>query len=172
MFVNDTVVILEDGTAEYRREGTGTSSVKGTVNWTRPTRPRFFALDSDAGKEWLDQRCHQLKQEGGAAVLASLVSLDMTDHRESVRETHRRETNYFRNHQHKMDPRYLAAGCTSVRGRWRAPARRWSATVCAAVACVGAHPAATPSATCDPSSSASVPSGIPSGTTTPTKGKD
>ena len=44
-------------------------------------------------------------------MLAALESLDMTDRSESVRETHRCETNYFRNHQHKMDyPRYVAAG--------------------------------------------------------------
>jgi hypothetical protein len=71
----------------------------------------IFGAESDAGQEWLDQRCHQLKQQGGAAVLASLESLDLTERSESVRETHRRETNYFRNHQHKMDyPRYVAAG--------------------------------------------------------------
>lgn len=71
----------------------------------------IFGTGSEAGKEWLDQRCHQLKHEGGAAVLASLKSLEMTDRSDSVRETHRCETNYFRNHQHKMDyPRYRAAG--------------------------------------------------------------
>ena len=71
----------------------------------------LFGAESDAGREWLDQRCHQLKQQGGAAVLASLESLDMTNRSETVRETHRCETNYFRNHQHKMDyPRYIAAG--------------------------------------------------------------
>lgn len=71
----------------------------------------LFGAASDAGREWLDERCHQLKHEGGAAVLAVLESLDMTQRSESVREVHRRETNYFRNHQHKMDyPRYLAAG--------------------------------------------------------------
>jgi hypothetical protein len=71
----------------------------------------LFGTGSEAGKEWLDQSCHQLKHGGGAAVLASLELLDMTNRSESVREAHRRETNYFRNHQHKMDyPRYEAAG--------------------------------------------------------------
>ena len=71
----------------------------------------LFGVGSDAAKDWLDQRCHQLKQEGGAAVLAALESLDMINRSESVREAHRREINYFRNHQHKMDyPRYVTAG--------------------------------------------------------------
>jgi hypothetical protein len=71
----------------------------------------LFGAGSDAAKDWLDQRCHQLKQQGGAAVLATLESLDMTNRSESVREAHRCETSYFRNHQHKMDyPRYVMAG--------------------------------------------------------------
>jgi hypothetical protein len=71
----------------------------------------LFGVGSEMGKQWLDERCHQLKHEGGAAVLASLESLDVTARSDAVRETYRCETNYFRNHQHKMDyPRYLAAG--------------------------------------------------------------
>lgn len=71
----------------------------------------LFGVGSEAGKEWLNERCHQLKHEGGAAVLATLESLDVTDRSESARETYRCETNYFRNHQHKMDyPRYVANG--------------------------------------------------------------
>lgn len=71
----------------------------------------LFGDQSDDGKQWLDERCHQLKHAGGAAVLESLEGLDMTGRSESVRESYRCETNYFRNHQHKMDyPRYLAAG--------------------------------------------------------------
>jgi hypothetical protein len=71
----------------------------------------LFGAGSDAGREWLDQRCQQLKHEGGSAVLATLESLDMTQRSEAIREVHRCETNYFRNHQHKMDyPRYVAAG--------------------------------------------------------------
>jgi hypothetical protein len=63
------------------------------------------------GQTWLAERCHQLKQEGGAAVVQTLEALDLTARSAAVRETRRCETNYFRNHQHKMDyPRYLAAG--------------------------------------------------------------
>lgn len=71
----------------------------------------LFGQESAAAKEWLDQRCHQLKAEGGAAVRASLEALDVSARSELVREAHRRETNYFRNHEHKMNyPQYLAQG--------------------------------------------------------------
>lgn len=66
---------------------------------------------SEAGKQWLDERCHQLKAEGGTAVRASLEALDVSQRSEAVRETYRRETNYFRNHEHKMDyPEYQRQG--------------------------------------------------------------
>lgn len=63
----------------------------------------LFGDESVAGKEWLDARCHQLKHEGGAAVRATLESLDVGGRSEAVRQAHRRETNYFRNHEHKMN---------------------------------------------------------------------
>ena len=70
-----------------------------------------FGEDSDEGAVWLDERCHQLKHSGGAAVLEVLEMLDVANRSDAVREAQRRETNYFRNHQHKMDyPRYLANG--------------------------------------------------------------
>ena len=70
-----------------------------------------FGDDSTAGKEWLDARCHQLKHEGGAAVRATLEALDVSGRSETVREAHRCETNYFRNHEHKMNyPHYLSQG--------------------------------------------------------------
>jgi hypothetical protein len=44
-------------------------------------------------------------------VLAELEALDVSCCSDAVRETHRLETNYLRNHQHKMDyPRYIASG--------------------------------------------------------------
>lgn len=70
-----------------------------------------FGEASAEGTEWLDARCHQLKHEGGAAVRATLETLDVSSRSEAVREAHRRETNYFRNHEHKMDyPHYLSQG--------------------------------------------------------------
>lgn len=71
----------------------------------------MFGDESAEGKEWLDARCHQLKHEGGTAVRATLEALDVRGRGEAVREAHRRETNYFRNHQHKMNyPHYLSQG--------------------------------------------------------------
>jgi len=71
----------------------------------------LFGEGTDEGQTWLNERCHQLKHAGGAAVLAELESLDLSGRSESVREAQRCVTIYFRNHQHKMDyPRYVAAG--------------------------------------------------------------
>lgn len=71
----------------------------------------LFGEGSQEAKEWLEERCHQLKHAGGASVLAELETLDVSSRSEAVREAHRGETNYFRNHRHKMDyPRYLANG--------------------------------------------------------------
>lgn len=71
----------------------------------------LFDEESAAGKQWLDERCHQLKAEGDAAVRASLEGLDVSSRSEAVREAHRRETNYFRNHEHKMNyPHYVRQG--------------------------------------------------------------
>lgn len=71
----------------------------------------LFGDESAEGAQWLDERCHQLKAEGGAAVRASLESLDVSARSDAVREAHRRETNYFRNHEHKMNyPCYLSQG--------------------------------------------------------------
>ena len=71
----------------------------------------LFGEDNADGKAWLDQRCHQLKHSGGAAVLVELETLDLSGRKESIVEAHRTVMTYFRNHQHKMDyPRYVAAG--------------------------------------------------------------
>jgi hypothetical protein len=114
-----------------------------------------FGEGSAEGQQWLDERCHQLKQEGGAAVLQSLESLDLVDRSDALRETRRRETGYFRNHQHKMDyPRYLAHGWQIGSGP---------------VESAGAPPVATPSATSALSTSANPLNGNLSGANTPTK---
>ena len=52
-----------------------------------------------------------MKAEGGAAVRVSLEAVDVSGRSELVRELYRRETNYFRNHEHKMNyPYYLSQG--------------------------------------------------------------
>lgn len=71
----------------------------------------LFGEGSQEGQAWLDERCQQLKHAGGTAVLQALESLDLAGRSDAVRETQRCETNYFRNHRHKMDyPHYLANG--------------------------------------------------------------
>lgn len=70
-----------------------------------------FGDESVEGEEWLDARCHQLKHEGGAAVRATLEAMDVSSRSEAVREAHRLQTNYFRNHEHKMNyPEYQRHG--------------------------------------------------------------
>jgi hypothetical protein len=55
--------------------------------------------------------CHQLKHEGGAAVLAALAGLDRRGQRAEAREVHREVMGYVRNNVHRMDyPRYQAEG--------------------------------------------------------------
>ena len=57
------------------------------------------------------QWCHQLKHEGGAAVLATLEAVDLRGRKAEVREKHRLVTGYVRNNLGRMDyPRYRANG--------------------------------------------------------------
>ncbi len=67
--------------------------------------------EDDARQCWLEEQCHRLKHEGGAAVLAQLQALDVSSRSVTVQETQRCVTNYFRNHVQRMDyPRYIAHG--------------------------------------------------------------
>jgi len=55
--------------------------------------------------------CHQLKHQGGAAMLATLEALELSGHPPAARQAHAECVRYFGNHQHRMDyPRYLANG--------------------------------------------------------------
>lgn len=55
--------------------------------------------------------CHQLKHEGGKAMLATLEQLELNATRASARAAHTDCLRYFQNHRHRMDyPRYLANG--------------------------------------------------------------
>lgn len=95
--------------------------------------------DEAAREAWLDTWCHRLKHEGGRATLAALESLDLADASSAVREVHRKQLAYFRNHCHRMDyPTYLAkgwqigsgpveSGCKTVIGnRLKGGGMRWS----------------------------------------------
>jgi hypothetical protein len=98
----------------------------------------WFGETSEEGKRWLDERSHQLKHEGGAAVLQELETLGLERRGETARSQWQSVVTYFRNHHHKMDyPRYLANGwqigsgqvesaCnTVVNARLSGPGRRW-----------------------------------------------
>lgn len=55
--------------------------------------------------------CHQLKSEGGLAVLRTLEAIDIRSHGSAAQQAHAECLRYFRNHQHRMDyPRYIANG--------------------------------------------------------------
>jgi hypothetical protein len=55
--------------------------------------------------------CHQLKHEGGEALLASLRGLELRGRSRSVRQTYQEELGYFENQVHRMDyPLYRSKG--------------------------------------------------------------
>lgn len=55
--------------------------------------------------------CHQLKHEGGDAVLTVLGALDLDNHPPPARQAYADCLRYFQNHKHRMDyPRYVANG--------------------------------------------------------------
>lgn len=67
--------------------------------------------DDEQRTSWLNQWCHRLKHEGGPAVLARLQELDVSGLSDQLRECHRKQVVYFRNHCHRMDyPSYVAKG--------------------------------------------------------------
>jgi hypothetical protein len=91
-----------------------------------------------AADELTAQWSHQMKHEGGDALLATLEALDLTGRPAAVVETHRQVTGYVRNNRHRMDyPRYQAegwqigsghieAGCkTVVNERLKRSGMRW-----------------------------------------------
>jgi hypothetical protein len=71
----------------------------------------LHAHDETARQSWTDDACHRLKHEGGSVVRAWLETLDLSSSAPETREVHRQATQYFRNHEHRMDyPRYVANG--------------------------------------------------------------
>lgn len=71
----------------------------------------WHAGDEAAAAALLTQWCHQLKHEGGQALLATLRGLDLRGKRQGVQECYREEVGYFANQVHRMDyPRYVAKG--------------------------------------------------------------
>lgn len=95
--------------------------------------------DAGAAGELAGQWCHQLKHDGGAAVLAALDAVDLRGKKPAARECHRRVTMYVRKNLWRMDyPRYRANGwligsghiesaCKGVIGqRLKGGGMRWS----------------------------------------------
>ena len=95
--------------------------------------------DDPAAIALAGQWCHQLKHEGGAAVLAVLEGIDLRGKKAEARERHRQVTGYVRNNVFRMDyPRYRANGwligsghvesaCKGVVGqRLKGNGMRWS----------------------------------------------
>ncbi len=69
--------------------------------------PRDPAAAAEQTTAW----CHQLKLQGGAALLAVWERMKVGRWGPARREVYRQQLQYFRNHQHKMDyPRYQALG--------------------------------------------------------------
>jgi hypothetical protein len=97
--------------------------------------PADESLTGELAGQW----CHQLKHEGGAAVLATLEAIDLRGKKAEARERHRQVTGYVRNNVFRMDyPRYRANGwligsghvesaCKGVVGqRLKGNGMRWS----------------------------------------------
>jgi hypothetical protein len=94
--------------------------------------------DAEAARRLAGPWCHQLKHEGGRAVLTTLEGLDLSGWTAQAREAHRLVTNYVRKNAHRMDyPSYrekgwligsghIEAACKTVVGaRLKGSGMRW-----------------------------------------------
>ena len=71
----------------------------------------MYGENEPARRTWLDDVCHRLKHEGGPTVRRCLEGLDLGTASAMVREVHRQQVHYFRNHEHRMDyPTYVRNG--------------------------------------------------------------
>lgn len=71
----------------------------------------LYPTDEEAFEQQTKAWCHQLKHQGGNALLLTLEQLPLDHGSATVRETYRVETQYLRNNLHRMDyPTYLANG--------------------------------------------------------------
>ncbi len=95
--------------------------------------------DTEAIKELSEKWCHQLKHEGGPAILVELEAMERTGRSASALEVYRQVRQYVANHQDRMDyPTYLratwqigsghieAACKTVVNERLKRSGMRWS----------------------------------------------
>jgi hypothetical protein len=71
----------------------------------------LYLDDESQRREQVGAWCHQLKHQGGAAMLSTLETIELSDCPPSARQAHAECVRYYRNHHHRMDyPRYLANG--------------------------------------------------------------
>jgi hypothetical protein len=67
--------------------------------------------EATAAEERAERWAHQMKHEGGGAILATLETLDLSGRSAAALEAHRQVTGYVRNNLHRMDyPRYRQEG--------------------------------------------------------------
>ena len=105
-------------------------------NLAKVWHPREEAAAAELHERW----CHQLKHEGGAALLATLRTLTLRGRSPAARQVYENELRYFENQLHRMDyPTYQAKGwqigsgpvesaCKRVVGqRLKGAGMRWSA---------------------------------------------
>jgi hypothetical protein len=77
------------------------------ANLARSLHPTEEAAFAEQTHAW----CHELKHQGGAALLATLEQLPLEDRSAAVCEVHRQETQYLRNNLQRTDyPAYVARG--------------------------------------------------------------
>ncbi len=71
----------------------------------------LYGEDESAWQTWLEDVCHRLKHEGGAAVRRALEEPALSGSTTRVQEVQRKTVQYFRNHEHCMDyPTYVRHG--------------------------------------------------------------
>lgn len=71
----------------------------------------YLVGDADAAKALTEEWSHEMKHEGGVAILATLEALDLKRRSAATKEAHRLVTGYVRNNLHRMDyPRYRNEG--------------------------------------------------------------
>ena len=71
----------------------------------------YIGGDASTAKALTEQWSHQMKHEGGGAILATLEVLELKGRSPAAREAHRLVTGYVRNNLHRMDyPRYRQEG--------------------------------------------------------------
>ncbi len=67
--------------------------------------------DEQARQQLVQQWCHVMKHQGGAAIIAELEGLALPQRKPAVAAKHAEVLGYFRNNVHRMDyPRYRACG--------------------------------------------------------------